>query len=482
MGEVFEEEKLVYKKLKIRIASVSNRIRELQTQIGHLHQSSEPVLKSDKNQLALPASEPVLPTVVENAPPAAAPSKENDATEASESSEESEESESSSSTESSSSSVLLSEDDEEEEEEVVQEVQEVAEEEEEEAREEQEVQEVQEIVEEEEEVAQEVQEMGEEEEEDTEASSTDLSKPVEEAVEPQIDMAHEVALPTQDESSSSMEDETTPVVAQSVEEPVEQVQELMAVVVEEPEETPIVTLEDPTPDREDKSQYTAAVGTLKEPEDDRPDDIPSFLEEQANSPISERVSSEFSEVLGGPVSDVSSDPHVNEQAPSVNVPVPLTWQEACTRGTLDEVQRMVNEGADVNQQDAQGHTGLHLAMQNNRVEVVLYLLQQKATVGILDHEKHLPHTQPGCSTNMRRVLISNLTEEPAWVPDETSPTCLICNSQFTFFFRRHHCRCCGVLACGNCTRFRASAPKIYKNTTAQRVCSYCHPVLTASTR
>ena len=39
---------------------------------------------------------------------------------------------------------------------------------------------------------------------------------------------------------------------------------------------------------------------------------------------------------------------------------------------------------------------------------------------------------------------------PAWVPDHRYKNCMICQKKFTMFFRRHHCRRCGVLVCRYC--------------------------------
>lgn len=34
-----------------------------------------------------------------------------------------------------------------------------------------------------------------------------------------------------------------------------------------------------------------------------------------------------------------------------------------------------------------------------------------------------------------------------WKPDESAPSCYVCNESFTWYFRRHHCRRCGNLVC-----------------------------------
>ncbi|GMF97941.1 unnamed protein product [[Candida] boidinii] len=38
-----------------------------------------------------------------------------------------------------------------------------------------------------------------------------------------------------------------------------------------------------------------------------------------------------------------------------------------------------------------------------------------------------------------------------WQPDEDVTNCCICHSSFTFFHRKHHCRKCGRIVCGDCS-------------------------------
>lgn len=42
---------------------------------------------------------------------------------------------------------------------------------------------------------------------------------------------------------------------------------------------------------------------------------------------------------------------------------------------------------------------------------------------------------------------------PIWVPDQDVVECRCCNAQFTLFRRRHHCRACGQIFCGDCSKF-----------------------------
>jgi FYVE zinc finger len=41
-----------------------------------------------------------------------------------------------------------------------------------------------------------------------------------------------------------------------------------------------------------------------------------------------------------------------------------------------------------------------------------------------------------------------------WQSDQVEPACLICAQPFTMFRRRHHCRRCGLLVCGKCSKAR----------------------------
>ncbi|TXG68186.1 hypothetical protein EZV62_003121 [Acer yangbiense] len=65
-----------------------------------------------------------------------------------------------------------------------------------------------------------------------------------------------------------------------------------------------------------------------------------------------------------------------------------------------------------------------------------------------------------------------------WMPDQSCRVCYECDSQFTIFNRRHHCRLCGRIFCGQCTTNSVPAPSVDPNTDRDdwekvRVCNYC---------
>jgi len=59
-----------------------------------------------------------------------------------------------------------------------------------------------------------------------------------------------------------------------------------------------------------------------------------------------------------------------------------------------------------------------------------------------------------------------------WVPDYIMKACPLCYKEFSFFTRRHHCRNCGTLVCGNCSNQKMVVLSI-SQTEAVRVCFGC---------
>ena len=48
---------------------------------------------------------------------------------------------------------------------------------------------------------------------------------------------------------------------------------------------------------------------------------------------------------------------------------------------------------------------------------------------------------------------------PRWQPDSEVSECPICGRTFAFWLRKHHCRKCGRVVCGNCSPHRITVPR-----------------------
>ncbi|XP_047436769.1 pleckstrin homology domain-containing family F member 1 [Mugil cephalus] len=60
-----------------------------------------------------------------------------------------------------------------------------------------------------------------------------------------------------------------------------------------------------------------------------------------------------------------------------------------------------------------------------------------------------------------------------WIPNQVSAVCMRCSNKFTVTQRRHHCRKCGFVVCGGCSKKRAVIEHIHP-TKPLRVCTTCH--------
>ncbi|KAI3684120.1 hypothetical protein L6452_33339 [Arctium lappa] len=74
----------------------------------------------------------------------------------------------------------------------------------------------------------------------------------------------------------------------------------------------------------------------------------------------------------------------------------------------------------------------------------------------------------------RRSEPANVSRD-FWMPDHSCRVCYECDSQFTLFNRRHHCRFCGRVFCAKCTHnwVPAHSNIIREDSGKIRVCSYC---------
>ncbi|NWY67236.1 ZFY16 protein, partial [Erithacus rubecula] len=80
-------------------------------------------------------------------------------------------------------------------------------------------------------------------------------------------------------------------------------------------------------------------------------------------------------------------------------------------------------------------------------------------------------TQTSESTESHRTPPALSWKQPLWVPDSEAPKCMSCQAKFTFTKRRHHCRACGKVFCGNCCKRKCKLQYMEKEA---RVCTGCY--------
>lgn len=68
---------------------------------------------------------------------------------------------------------------------------------------------------------------------------------------------------------------------------------------------------------------------------------------------------------------------------------------------------------------------------------------------------------------------------PEWIPDKEAETCMRCQKlKFTIYNRRHHCRKCGFVICGDCSKQKVLIK--FLSDEPVRVCDDCYMVLTST--
>ena len=66
----------------------------------------------------------------------------------------------------------------------------------------------------------------------------------------------------------------------------------------------------------------------------------------------------------------------------------------------------------------------------------------------------------------------NLDLRKRWMPDSQQDKCSMCLESFGLLKRKHHCRSCGTIVCGQCSQHYLVLPQIGPK--AVRVCSKCY--------
>ncbi|XP_045803920.1 uncharacterized protein LOC123897360 [Trifolium pratense] len=73
--------------------------------------------------------------------------------------------------------------------------------------------------------------------------------------------------------------------------------------------------------------------------------------------------------------------------------------------------------------------------------------------------------------NVRELIEA---EPPKWLADSAAAACMLCGVRFhPIMCSRHHCRFCGGIFCGECSKGRSLMPSKFRVSDPQRVCDVC---------
>ncbi|KAF4391394.1 hypothetical protein F8388_008005 [Cannabis sativa] len=73
--------------------------------------------------------------------------------------------------------------------------------------------------------------------------------------------------------------------------------------------------------------------------------------------------------------------------------------------------------------------------------------------------------------NVREIIEA---DPPIWLVDSAASACMLCGVRFhPIMCSRHHCRFCGGIFCGECSKGRSLMPAKFRTADPQRVCDVC---------
>ncbi|KAG7395354.1 hypothetical protein PHYBOEH_003916 [Phytophthora boehmeriae] len=143
------------------------------------------------------------------------------------------------------------------------------------------------------------------------------------------------------------------------------------------------------------------------------------------------------------------------------------------------VQLLMKNGSDPNTIDGAGNTVLHIAVSQGLWKVAAAMVRERAGMTIRNNQGVM--VLDILSPPQLAWLAKFILHPPEWVPYDTQRSCMVCSRKFGLLVRRHHCRLCGRICCGPCSKYKRRLPftdSAVKPTTKagdspMKVCSTC---------
>ncbi|CAN0853604.1 SH3 domain-containing protein PJ696.02 [Linum grandiflorum] len=103
---------------------------------------------------------------------------------------------------------------------------------------------------------------------------------------------------------------------------------------------------------------------------------------------------------------------------------------------------------------------------------------QKSTIAWISNQlleqawKEMAQTLTEANFGNSREMLE--AEPPKWLADSTASACMLCGVRFhPIMCSRHHCRFCGGIFCGQCSKGRSLLPGKFRTANPERVCDVC---------
>lgn len=149
-------------------------------------------------------------------------------------------------------------------------------------------------------------------------------------------------------------------------------------------------------------------------------------------------------------------------------------------------QLLTKNGCDPNTIDTAGNTVLHIAVSQGLWRIAAALVRDQAGLTIRNNQGMM--VLDILSPPQLAWLAQFFVHPPEWVSYETQRSCMVCSRKFGLLIRRHHCRLCGRICCGPCSRYKRRLPFINVSVKPTRkehharakVCSTCITVREAA--
>lgn len=147
------------------------------------------------------------------------------------------------------------------------------------------------------------------------------------------------------------------------------------------------------------------------------------------------------------------------------------------------VHMLIKYGSNANTIDNAGNTVLQIAVTRGLWKIASCLVRENANMSIKNNlnVSVLDLVTP----EQLKYLAKYIVHPPEWVQNQKD--CMICTRKFNIFKRRHHCRLCGRVCCGPCSKFKRRVPfgSIHTGRSLAnemvKVCTTCVNVRTVST-